>query len=441
MKIICPEKDKQVFDDLESIEFFIRRSVHNLGRKILEKLLNMDVEDSSKNIEECEDGHRAKLIEVREKRLLTVLGEIKLKRNYYYDAKCKIGWCPKDRQLGIEGCSFSPGVRRMMGRVGSSRPFALSEEDILELAGLKVNAKAIERNCHELGKEAEDFVKQIQFEKLEHLSCLPTRQACGENITKDIMYISMDGTGVPIVKAETEGHRGKAEDGKAKTREAKLGCVFMQTTLDESNRPVRQEESTTYVGAIESAEDFSKRIYSEAQRRGVERNKKVCVLGDGALWIWNIAADYFPDAIQIIDLFHAREHYWDCARMVFADNIKRMQQWTEQRKEDLDNGNVEAVIRAIKRLHPKNEEARKICKSSIRYFEQNKNRMRYDKFRSQGLFVGSGVIEAGCRTVIGQRLKQSGMHWTVSGANSIIALRCILKGYLWEDFWEYKAAA
>jgi len=77
----------------------------------------------------------------------------------------------------------------------------------------------------------------------------------------------------------------------------------------------------------------------------------------------------------------------------------------------------------------------------IGYFEKNKDRMRYNEFRRQGLFVGSGVVEAGCRTVIGQRLKQSGMHWTVKGANSIIALRCCFLSNRWEDFWEYRACA
>ncbi len=167
----------------------------------------------------------------------------------------------------------------------------------------------------------------------------------------------------------------------------------------------------------------------------------MCVIGDGAQWIWNIANEYFPGAVHIVDLFHATEHYWDCAKLVFANNDKRMHQWAGKRKEELDSGNVEAVIKAIKRLRPKTDEGEKICQSSIHYFEQNKERMRYNKFREQGLFVGSGVIEAGCRTVIGQRLKQSGMHWTLSGANSIIALRCILKSNRWEDFWEYKAAA
>lgn len=413
--------------DLESVEMLTRTVMHKVGSVVLEKIINLNGGGSREQIQECERGHNAVFVEVREKELMTVLGKVRVKRNYYYDSDCRQGWCPKDRELGIEGSSFSPGLRRIMGRVGSSRPFALSEEDILEIAGLNVNSKAIERNCHELGKEAEIFVSQIQDDEA--------------NNSIDTMYISMDGTGVPVVKAETVGRIGKGADGQAKTREAKLGCVFTQTRLDKEGYPVRDEQSTTYVGAIEKAEDFSRRMYAEANRRGFERAKRVCVIGDGAAWIWNIVQDNFWNAIQIVDIYHAREHYWNCARIVFGSNSQRQRPWAQERQKELDSGNVEAVIKALKRLRPKNEETKKIRDSTVKYFEQNKERMRYNVFRAQGLFIGSGVIEAGCRSVIGQRLKQSGMHWTVSGANSIIALRCCLLSRRWEDFWDFRAAA
>jgi len=123
----------------------------------------------------------------------------------------------------------------------------------------------------------------------------------------------MDGTGIPVSKTETAGRKGKQENGQSKTREIKLGCVFTQIELDKDNRPERQEHSTTsttYVGAIESSEEFSKRLYAEAQRRGIERAKEVCIIGDGAKWIWNIAEEnylytgIFERAIQIIDITH-----------------------------------------------------------------------------------------------------------------------------------------
>jgi hypothetical protein len=407
--------------------------MHSVGSIMLEKLINSDGGDYRGRTIPCEKGHVFEFIEYREKELLTVLGHVKVDRAYYYDKECKIGFCPKDTTLDIEGTSFSPGVRRMMGRVGAYRPFVLGHEDIKEMAGICVNAKEVERTSHQLGKQAEEFYKE------------QSKQALSDKIVpiKSVpkIYICMDGTGVPVVKAETTNRQGKGEDGKAKTREAKLGCVFTQTTVDEKGYPIRDEDSTSYVGAIETAEEFAPKIYAEAIRRGLQRAEKVCVIGDGAPWIWNIADEQFYGAIQIIDLYHAREHYWNVARVSFANDKKKLNRWTKKRRKELDKGNVEQVIKAIKRLLPSTEEAKEVLEREIGYFEKNKERMRYDEFRKQGLFVGSGVLEAGCKTVIGQRLKQSGMHWTVKGANSIIALRCCFLSNRWEDFWEYRACA
>jgi hypothetical protein len=243
-----------------------------------------------------------------------------------------------------------------------------------------------------------------------------------------------------MVKKELVNSKGKAEDGQAKTREVKLGCVFTQTRLDEKGRPVRDEGSTSYVGAIETSEDFEERIYAESKRRGVDKAKEVAVLGDGATWIWNIADEAFPGASQIIDLYHAREHYWNAGRAVLDHDKKKLHRWADMRRKELDNGQVEKVIEAIRQLSQSSERCREICEKTINYFVKNKERMRYNVFRKKGFFVGSGVLEAGCRSVIGQRLKQSGMHWSVEGANNIIALRCCFFSNRWEDFWQYRAA-
>jgi len=157
--------------------------------------------------------------------------------------------------------------------------------------------------------------------------------------------------------------------------------------------------------------------------------------------IWNIAEERFYRAIQIVDLYHAQEHYWTVARAIFGSHQEKLKQWTQRRREELSEGNVDSVIKAIRRLAVSNPAQVEILEAEIAYFEKNKHRMRYAEFRRQGLFVGSGVVEAGCRTVIGQRLKQSGMHWTVKGANSIIALRCCILSNRWEDFWEQRVAA
>jgi len=407
--------------------------MHHIGSMMLEKLLNSDRGDYRGRTLPCEKGHVFEFKEYRRKELLTVLGPVTVERAYYYDQECKKGCCPKDTALDIVGTSFSPGVRRIMGRVGAYRPFGLGHEDIKEMAGICVDTKEIERVSNRLGEEVEVFYKKEAGLSLSG-KIIPIK-----SIPK--MYICMDGTGVPVVKLETMNRKGKSEDGHAKTREAKLGCVFTQTSLDKKGYPIRDEASTSYVGAIETAEAFGGRIYAEAMCRGLQRAQKVCVIGDGAPWIWNIADEQFYEAIQIIDLYHAREHYWNVARSTFGGDRVKISSWTDKRRKELNQGNVEKVIASIKHLSPCTEEEKESLEREIGYFEKNKHRMRYNDFRKQGLFVGSGVVEAGCRTVIGQRLKQSGMHWTVRGANNIIAIRCCILSNRWEDFWEYRAFA
>jgi hypothetical protein len=318
--------------------------------------------------------------------------------------------------------------------MGAYRTFGLGADDIKEMEGIDVTAKQIERISHSLGQEVEEY-NLLQSDLALSDKVIPLQPAA------PVMYICMDGTGVPVVKTETANRRGKGKDGQAKTREAKLGCVFTSSKLDAAGYPMRDEASTSYVGAIETAEEFAPRIYAEAVRRGLERARKVCVIGDGAPWIWNIADEQFYGATQIIDLYHARQHYWDTARAAFGADKEKIKQWVSVRRKELDQGKVEEVIEAIRQLLPYADAEKELLEREIGYFEKNKERMRYANFRKQGFFVGSGVLEAGCRTVVGQRLKQSGMHWTVAGANNIIALRCCFLSNRWEDFWEYRAAA
>jgi len=419
--------------DLEVTETYIRDSMHQIGGIMLEKLLNSDNGGFQGKTIPCKKGHSFKFKELRDKELLTVLGPVTVERAYYFDKECNKGYCPKDTLLDIKGTSFSPGMRRIMCRVGAYRPFGLGHEDIKEMAGIEVSAKEIERVSHQIGSDVEEYFKD-ESEQLSTNNIIPL-----QDMDIEKMYVQIDGTGVPVVKKETKNRKGKGDNGQAKTREAKLGCVFTQTTLDEKGFPIRDEGSTSYVGFIETAEDFGDRIYAEAIARGLEKAKVVCVIGDGAQWIWNIVDFHFKGAIQIIDLYHAREHYWYVAKKIFSNDKKKAKTWTDKRRKELDSGNVEKVIAAMKRLSPTTGEEKEDIEKQISYFEKNKERMRYKKFRELGLFIGSGVVEAGCKNVIAQRLKQSGMHWTVKGANNIIALRCCLFSNRWEDYWEYRA--
>ena len=255
-----------------------------------------------------------------------------------------------------------------------------------------------------------------------------------------ILYIEMDGTGIPVVKKETVRRAGKRKGEAAHTREAKLGCVFTQTRWDEEGYPLRDADSTSYSGAIETADEFGKRMYGEAWKRGWSRARKKVVLGDGAEWIWNLAQQQFPGVIQIVDLYHARQHLWDLARKLHPVNTAQQRCWITIHQDHLDQGRIQELACSLRSIECSSPQLAEEFRNEANYFEKNAKRMCYPEFRRQHLFVGSGVIEAGCKSVIGSRLKQSGMFWTVRGANAILALRCGHLNGRFEDYCETRAA-
>ena len=302
------------------------------------------------------------------------------------------------------------------------------------LANLEVTSKAVERTAEAIG---EDIATREQGE-IHRAMQLDLPVIVGELIS--ILYTQVDGTGVPVVKKETVGRQGKTEGQPAHTREAKLGCVFTQTAWDGEGYAIRDPASTTYVGAIESSEEFGKRIYLEAWKRGWSRAQTKVFMGDGSEWIWNIAKLHFPGAIQIVDLFHARQHLWDLARKLYPNQEAEQRRWMMVHQDLLDGGKVEDLVSALRAIDSPNSEVADKIRVEAGYFENNTERMRYPKFRHQHLFVGTGVIEAGCKALIGSRCKQSGMFWTVRGANAILALRCCQFNGRFEDYWEARRA-
>jgi len=381
----------------------------------------------------CQCGQTARYREKRSRNLLTAVGPVRFERAYYCCPSCHRGQNPRDGELDILDTEYSPGVRRMMAVVGSDASFDQGREQMELLAGLEVTRKAVERHAEAIGS---DIARREQTE-IQRAVQLDLPNIAGSQIP--VLYIEMDGTGVPVTAAETEGRKGKKGDEPAHTREVKLGCVFTQTTTDPEGRPVRDEGSTTYAGAIETAEEFGRRMYSEAWQRGWSRAGKKVIIADGAVWIWNIADREFPGAIQIVDLYHAREHLWVLAGKLFSTDDCQRKRWATGLQKTLDAGKIESLVGQLRSFPASSTDAAELLRVEADYFERNRERMRYPDFHRQKLFVGSGVIEAACRTVIAKRLKQSGMFWTVRGANAIIALRCCRLNRDFEDYWGSRA--
>ena len=402
-----------------------------MAARAVERRLNADRSDHRGPVIACACGGEARYAGRRPKMFTTALGEMTLSRAYYHCAACGRGRCPRDRALGIADTSLSPAVTRMTGQVAALVSFAESSKLLADLAGVTLDAKGVERTAEALGREIAQDERTVVVPGLPEL---PT------------MYLGMDGTGVPLRAAELRGRAGKQPDGSARTREVKLVTVWTAEGCDEAGIPVRDAGSVTYSAAIESAASldtegaptaFVLRVDREARRRGFDRIPHQVVLGDGARWIWNLAGELFPGATEIVDLFHAKEHLCAVAGAIYGADGDLGRQWARQRHDELDEGRVDDLLDAL-RLHAGATVEARRC---LDYVTTNRDRMRYPEFRAQGLCVSTGVVEAGCKVAIGTRLKRAGMHWSVAGADAIIALRCCRLSGRFEDFWERRSAA
>ena len=239
-------------------------------------------------------------------------------------------------------------------------------------------------------------------------------------------------TGIPVVKKETADRQGKRECQSSRAREVKLGASHA-TAWDKEGYPIRDPDSTTYTGAIETAQEFGKRIYVEAWKRGWSRAAKKVVMGDGAEWIWNLAEEQFPARCGL-SICNARQHLWELARRLHPNDEASQKAWIRiRRRRLLDKGKIAKLVSALRSIPSTNPEVVEKIRAEADYFERNANRMRYPKFRQRHLLVGSGVIEARWRPVIGKRLKRSGMFWTV-GALTLSSLCDVDLNGRFEDY-------
>lgn len=410
----------------------IRDSSHRCGSIILERILAS--EDGASLKRPCPCGGNGRTRKYQSKTLVTVLGAVRLRRARQQCDRCGRWRVQEDEALDVVGTRLSPGLRRMMAKLGAEVCFDKARALLGELAGITVTAKEVER-CAEgigedIGKKGETVPQEAKA------SQTPNRQTP----TIPTLYIAMDGTGIPVVRKETQGRKGKAPDGIARTREVKLGAVFTQTGQDQEGKPVRDRDSTSYIGKIERADTFGPRLYTEACRRGLRHTAHAVILGDGAPWIWNLADKHFPGAIQIVDYYHAKEHLGDVSKTLYPSDARQKNMWMDRMTERLWKGDMCGLIASLRAWRTRGKQKAAI-ETAIGYFEKNRHRMRYGAFREAGLFIGSGVVEAGCKAVIGKRLKQSGMHWSVRGANAIIALRCHIESGRFDGYWKNRCAA
>lgn len=408
---------------LAELEPLVRTALFKSGNELVGWLLQQA-------IERIDQAYQPKPGEVRKSReplqVQGIFGCFSVSRDYYYHSGKDQGHYPADDALGLE-VSYTPALAKILCLEGADEQTYLKAERHLQVTGgISVCARQIQRVIQRVGTAAQRWQER------------PAEPAACARGDIPILYVSADGTGIPLVPEELVGRKGKQADGKAKTRQVYLGCVFTQHRVDEKGHPVRDWESTTYISSLKSIDLFGPCLRQEALRRGMGSAAKVVLLIDGAHGLENMGKQNFKDCVQIVDFYHAMEHAgkvleaW-LGHKEHPDYKPRLRRWAKKLLKD----KVELLIEETRQACADKPQAQAV-EEALHYFVTNVSRMQYGTFRAAGYFIGSGVVEAGCKTVIGARCKQSGMFWSQPGAENILAFRCIHGSRRLDDFWKYR---
>lgn len=407
---------------VQELEMLVRTAIFKPANALVEHLLQ-GAADRADAAYQPKPGQRYKGRETI--RVEGIFGSFPLRRDYYYHPGKNQGHYPADAALGLEG-SYTPALAKLLCLEGADEATYLKAERHLEqTGGIHVSARQIQRLVQQVGRDAQVWQE---------------RPAQPGSCDASILYASGDGTGVPMRPEELKGRRGKQADGTAKSRQAYLGCVFTQHRVDEEGHPVRDWESTTYVSSLKSIDEFGPCLRQEALRRGMGSVGKVVLLIDGASGLENMGHQCFKGSVQIVDFYHAMEHAGLVLGALLGKNHPdykaRLHRWAKR----LLKNKVVQLIKQTRQECAGQPQAAAVEKE-LGYFVHNIKRMQYGTFRAKGYFIGSGVVEAGCKTVIGGRCKQSGMFWSESGAENILALRCIHNSRRLDEFWKHRLNA
>lgn len=409
---------KEKFPEKGSTLDRIEELTEEIGKAIEEK-----IEDSATKQEgrgyvgrsaTCNCGRAARYVRVYEKEITTLHGILVIPRAYYHCPNCKKGFAPLDEVLKLDSGSTSRRVRGKVARISALTPFGRGANELRELCGIALSAKTFERVAENVGRQIGEEVAAIEKHVLSGLADMP-------KLAPERLYITVDGATVPV---------------GAGYRECKVGAVY-EAKVDSRGEVVAK--NIEHVATMGNAEAIGDRVYAAAFRRGVETAGEVVVVADGGRWIWKQARENFPNCIQILDFYHAAEHLGEIANTWYGAGSRKAEKWLEKRKKDLLEGHFERMMRSIRAWRPKEPEHEEIKRVNIGYFIRNRKRMRYNEFRAKNLHIGSGIAESACKCLVQARLKQSGMHWTEQGAESILQLRRLWMDVPTADFSKYSS--
>ncbi len=397
------------------VEAQVRTRLQEIGRQVVQGLCQLQVAAYPEPAVPCPCGGEAVYQRQRGIQVQTLLGRLRLKRAYYLCPTCHQGQPPQDQEWGICANSLSLGLEQMLALLGVHLPFAEVQAVMQSLLGVAVSPTTVQEATERVGQAIMTAEAQAEAAAFQ-VAVLPSPIPPGPEPER--LYVSVDGT---MVHLREEGWK-----------EVKLGALYTTSThgVKEAGKPPEiRAQQHSFVAEVGEAEAFGRLVWAEAARRGVLAATEVVVIGDGSHWIWNLAAEHFPHAIEIVDWYHASHYLWLVAHACYGEGTAAATTWAETRLNELWNGEVERVLAALESLEGRAEAGRE----ATTYLTNNRERMRYATFRAAGLQVGSGSIESGCKQVIGARLKQAGMLWSRAGARSVAKARAWWKSGRWEE--------
>ena len=448
--------------NLKELEQKIYQGVLELGRKLFQCRINhSEKKAAGKQVGEC--GHEQHLVDYRTKQILTMMGKVEFKRAYYQCQRegeqkgekdeqkqhCP-GRAPADQIWGIDQRRTTPGVQEAVGYLCARLTFEEAAETFSRFLPLKMSARQAQNLMEPVGKalaDEEEKVLKALFEQAAHKHTSVHEQQ--EHLalkSVERLYIETDGIMERLRRGTVEmEEKEKTRKGDV-YREMKVGVIFEAERGRERSElapdvwiDTPKENSMRYVARRTAKGDFDQLLYGLARQSGLEQARQVVVLGDGAPWIWKLASEHFPEAVQIVDLYHAQEHVWQVAHAVYGPQTEAAAAWARNACDLLVYGKIEELVTAIAVLPPiapNPGESRSVPEKAVDYFTTNAERMRYPTFRAQGMHVGSGIAEAACKTVVATRLKRSGMRWTSDGLDALLPLRTAVLNQTYDDFWK-----
>lgn len=400
---------------LDEIEAVVERTMREVADWVEERLLQ-EQQPPPSNLASCPRCRTACAYKRDlDTSVLTIHGLRKLRRRYHYCAACKGGFSPLDTALGLEpGRNATRKVRAWQAKFGSESAFAAVPELFLELRGINVSASTVERTTIEVGK---------QLRVAEPLRAPAPEAETGLQLdVSPRLYLSLDGTMLPLRDAwRRDGALGKLH---CRYGEAKLGIAFQTGRQDGLDTGVVRRGC---VGTLGELDQFRPLVLELGRLWRLDAARDLVMLGDGAAWIWLLASNYYPHALQILDFWHMTEHLWKVAHARHGKGAVAAKAWVQDQQWDLQRDLVQSFLLNLREWQPQDADAQEVRRSELAYFTANAERMRYGTFLKQGYMIGSGVMESGCRQLAAQRLDQAGMHWREGTADAVLAIRTHLR--------------